>query len=242
VTLQISQVFSQRFWPGVGDIDDCWVVATIQAVSACAPWLRQPGTRAFRAAAENPDKPGFSGGNLNQIIRASQTIWPTLPVTEARGWGWQRFKDALRKGRPAEVSINSAKLPVKLRFGYTGLHGVALVYRGGILYLANPLARPHSRWIPVTWAEMHDAVMNYGGGSVFAALYPTAADAFKTHPLYVPPPETDPDLDAALARIVELEAEVADLTAQLIAEQSEDAAVAAILIEQAANLTEAPGP
>jgi hypothetical protein len=83
-TTQTSIVFSQRTWTGVGDLDDCWVLSSIQSAHAVAPWLHLPTTPQFRKAAGDPDDGKRDGGSIAEIIRAVTTLWPDFRASSRR--------------------------------------------------------------------------------------------------------------------------------------------------------------
>lgn len=186
--MQISQVFSQRTWPAVGDIDDCWVVSAIQCAHAVAPWMPLPTNTEFRRAAGDPDDGIRDGGSADQseLVRGVRGCFPGLEVTPVVNGSWLGFRFDLGQGRVASVAVASAKLPARLRFGFTGAHQVSLAYvlPERFLFIANPLAPDRSPWIRTTWVELEPAVFGYAGqGKVSGVLFPTEAEALATHPL-----------------------------------------------------------
>jgi hypothetical protein len=183
--MQTSMVFSQRKWPGVGDIDDCWVLSGIQCINVTAPWLRLVSVPAFRKAARKPDIQGQAdGGQIVDIKRGVEALFPDwysgpTRVRLLRGESWQTVKDLAAEGRPLSLAVVSAKLPTRMQYGFAGYHQVSLVQKGnGRWLLANPLAQPYARWQEIDPAELRSAVMAYGraksgsGGAWFAA-FPT---------------------------------------------------------------------
>lgn len=173
--------YSQRAWPGAGDVDDCWVIAGLQAIHASAPWLRDVGVKPFREAAGKPDVPGVpNGGTEDDIAAGLRKLYPSIPVEVASGMPWDRFVAACKAGQPAALLGLSGALPAVYRFGFAGVHAVTVAWEGEWL-LANPLAPPHSHPLPI---EQH-AIRDYSEGykpNVHAVLMPTALQAFRNHP------------------------------------------------------------
>ena len=212
MSLLIRQTFSQRTWPKVGDLDDCWLVSAIQCAHAVAPWLPLLDATEFRAHAGRPDRPGHvDGGNVDVILAGMRSAWPALAAlsTPLRGsWSWDRVLAAIKSGRPATVCVMSSKLAHG--YGHTGAHQVTYFHEPGVgLRVANPLAPDRSTPTRIATAAARDAAFAYGNGKVFAILFPTVAAAFTTHPLYVPPAPPVPDA-ATLARLDRVKRLVAD--------------------------------
>lgn len=187
MALLIEQTFSQRTWPKSGDIDDCWVLSTLQSANAVAPWLPLLDVTRFRRFAGDPDDGVRDGGNVDDIVAGIRGAWPALAplCTALRGsWSWDRVLDAIKSGRPATVCVVSAKLTQ--RYGFDGLHQVTYFHEPGVgLRVANPLAPDRSEPTRIATTTARDAALAYGAGKVFAVLFPTVERAFTTHPLYV---------------------------------------------------------
>jgi hypothetical protein len=213
--VQLSMVFNQIAWPGVGkgDYDDCWVLSSIQCVHAVAPWLRLPSSRAFRKAAGDPDDGYRDGGTLGEIVKGVETMWPRYfngHLTQRRGASWQTFVEDVELERPVSVATISAKLPTRLQFGFGGYHQISVAKNAkGDWLVANPLAPVYSRWVKVQPAEMKAAVMSYGrdkdGRS--GAWYVVFPDAEQLAELYWGQEDETPfdqeDIDAATAALRE---------------------------------------
>lgn len=210
--MQTSQVFSQRTWPQSGDLDDCWVVATIWCQNAVAPWLYLQNTTGFRNAAGDPDDGQTDGGRLSEIMQACRTLWPQLHVQPHRGT-WAALEKLIDAGHPVSVAVDSGALPPRHQYGFTGLHQIALYSKGsGPLGIMNPLDKDRARPDTISRDNARAAAKAYGAGTAYdtyAAVFPTEAEAFTTHPLYVPPP---PPLDC--------QAELDRLNAELAAEKA----------------------
>lgn len=177
-------VMSQELWPGAGDVDDCWCLAGMQAIDAVAPWVRMVGVKAYREAAGKPDTPGVpNGGTEHDIAAGLRKLYPAIPVEIIDGGAWDTFIAKGRAGRPAALLGLSGALPVAYRFGFSGIHAVTVAFEGGEWLIANPLARPHSKPLPIPQSAIRAYVEGYQP-KVHAVLMPTAADAFRRHPLY----------------------------------------------------------
>jgi len=179
----LGYVYSQRFWPGRRDHDDCWVLASLQAAHAVAPWLPLVGVRAFRRAAGKPDDPDEPDpGNERDMARGLRALYPTLRVDLVSGGTWQAFRREVEGGRPAALILRAGALPPDHRFGFTGIHAVTVAVEDGTWLHADPLAAPHSKPLPIERTALRRAVRAYGP-SVHAVLMPTAAEALRDHPL-----------------------------------------------------------
>lgn len=179
-------VFSQRYWRGVGDVDDCAVLAAIACVHACAPWAALPSATAFRAAAGNPDDPSAPDGlGMDQVVKAIKALWPAIgaKLTISGGTGtWASFMAALKAGRCASASVYSAAMAT--RDGKPVRHSVSVYWNGSILRVVNPLRRPHSIGTEISEATLKAAMDAMPEAGLWYVLFPTVADAFRTHPLY----------------------------------------------------------
>lgn len=201
----ISWVFSQRLWPGHDpkpddgspDLDDCWVISGLQGVNACAPWLRLPTVTEFRAAAGDPDDGVSDGGNPEEIAAGVRKLWPELGqlLEVVKGGARATVAARLEARRPISLCVDSSKLPVRLRFAFTGSHQVTLIKANvsGAPLFANPLVTSaYTRPQTLTAAELSaviDAAMAYGvlrGGrqGIWAVVFPTDEDALRTWRVY----------------------------------------------------------
>ena len=182
--MQTGMVFNQKYWPGAGDVDDCWVVSSIQAVNVVAPWLPLYAVPTFRKAAGNPDQPGPTGGSLLDTVQGVDGCYPAMRgmLRRMRGQSWTEFLTEARAHRPISVSILSSKLPTRLRFGFLGYHRVTIAVKGnGTWLFANPLAPRYSRWQVIKPDDIKDAVLDYGVAhagqhGVWAVVFPTDQD------------------------------------------------------------------
>jgi hypothetical protein len=208
--VQTSIVFDQRTWPGAGDVDDCWVVSALQAMNATSPWAHLVSVPVFRKAAGVPDHPHQAdGGNVGAIRRGLVGCYPALRglVSVFRGDPLGRLEAELLAGHPASVSIIAGKLPVPLRFGFTGAHQVTLAARGDRYLFANPLARPQSRWLTIDWRDVAPAIREYGrvrtgSAGAWAVTLPTDQEARGRWSTAVDAtPYGQDDLDAATAAL-----------------------------------------
>lgn len=167
----LPAVLSQIGYPGAGDIDDCWVVASVWAAVAADPNAPQPTVPAFRAAAGNPDRPGPTGGDLDDVVRGSVRTWPYLTIAKYASTDWATFDRRLSDGWSASLGVLSAELPVYLRFGFNGSHQVGVAKTGPEFMVANPLAKDGSRPLPCPLNQLRTAAREHGQGTILAALY-----------------------------------------------------------------------
>lgn len=184
----LIRVLAQTLWPAAGDVDDCWVLASLMAVNAVAPWLWLVNVTQFRTAAGNPDLPGPTPGGVAQAFKAMRSLYPQLAVTLATDWTSSKILATIKTNRPAYVSVKSGALPAALQFGYLGDHAVFVEYRAATgsavasFYLGNPLAKAHSSPVAITAAALQKAMDAHTGGAK-ALIMPTVEAAFQTHPL-----------------------------------------------------------
>ena len=177
----VLSVLSQRTYPGAGDIDDCWAVATIWAAASSKPTIAYPTITTFRQKAGKPDLPGPTGGNIFDCERGADGCWPTLPNELVVTSDWNAIVTRLKAGKPASIAVDSAKLPSRLRYNFYGKHQVGVKYEGTTLYCMNPLAPPDTRPLSITWTELRLAM---------AALIPGASQPYRA--LFFPKPAAGP--------------------------------------------------
>lgn len=169
----LGPTLNQVVYPGAGDVDDCWVVATIQAATAANPGLRKPTIPQFREFARKPDRPQQAdGGSLTDVMNGAKGSWPGVVIRELRV-PWAQFAHLAQMNGAGSVAINSGSLPASLRFGFDGLHQIAVAYDGRWT-MSNPLAPNGSPPINTTEAVIKKAVDGYSPNSVFAAFFPEA--------------------------------------------------------------------
>lgn len=184
-----SGVINQATWPQAGDVDDCWAVAAMTALHACASWETLPSITKYREAAGNPDDPTRpDGGTIAQNAKAIRTLWPEIgqliTVSEGR-LTWLEFADKAKDERPACLFVRSGELPSEHQYGFAGLHAIAVVFIKGTGWkISNPLAPAQSRWKDIAGVAVERAAKAWPGKRIYAVLMPTVEDAFKTHPLY----------------------------------------------------------
>lgn len=205
--MQTSFVLSQLRYPGMGgDVDDCAIVASVQAVLVTSPWLPAVGIRTFRAAAGNPDDPGPDGLTHSEVVRGIRGCYPSIAdhIEVLSGANWSHVVELGESGHPLSMAVDSSRLPEPLAFGFDGRHRIALVKRG-VPRLANPLAQPQTRWLRIEWSDVRSAVMRFGefvngNRGAWGVALPTDAEALE---LYVPDetPYSQEDLDAATAEL-----------------------------------------
>lgn len=152
-------VYNQIRWPGVGDADDCWVIATFWVLVATGVMTRDqlPSVSAYRSAAGVVDRRGRSdGGSNSDTMKALRRVAPRA-VAKLYSGGFAGFKQLLAKGYIASLSVNSGRLPGYLQFGFKGAHQVAIVLQGGKFYVMNPLAQQGSALLPISEADLMKA-------------------------------------------------------------------------------------
>lgn len=173
---------SQVGYPKAGDIDDCWAVASLTCLWNIARDLRLPDMRVFREAAGNPDEPNISdGGNVFQIARAFQELYPKMPFQVLYLRAWADFAALMRgTGRVASVAVTSSKLPSGLRYGFNGAHQCAVEWTPDGWILLNPLAKTGTTPQRVGAATLRTAMQHIGGGNVIAVVLdpPTIKEYF----------------------------------------------------------------
>lgn len=192
----ISGIFNQFFYPGARGRPsfDCWVIATIQAANAVAPWVDLPTVPEFRKAAGDPLDGKDDGGNMAEIMLACRVLWPELRVIGSTTMPWATFLAHLKANRVASLSITSGALPLNYRYGYDGGHQVVLFWEAGVLWIGNPLQPQGSPPRAIAEASIRKAAHAYSGANeVTAAIFPSPAEAFASKPKETPPmPAYDP--------------------------------------------------
>lgn len=152
-------VISQIGYPGAGDIDDCWCVATIWAALASDPNARKPTVPQFRKAAGDPDDGIRDGGSNDECMKGAQGIWHDEPDATRWEGTWAGFAALVKAGRPASLAIRSSALPAQYRFGFMGAHRVGAAYdkARGTFLLMNPLARSGAALQPIMESDLKRA-------------------------------------------------------------------------------------
>jgi hypothetical protein len=183
---QIFQVFSQRMWPGIGDIDDCWVLASLQAVHTVAPWLPLPGVKVFRAKANKPDVPGvMNPGDEHDMKRGLDALYPDLATELVDGMPFPTFVEQVKSGRPAALIIRAGDLPPDMQLGLPGIHAICVAFddeTDGFL-VADPLAKAHSKPVPISQPALRKAIEGFAP-NVHAVLMPPIQKALRTHEIH----------------------------------------------------------
>ena len=167
-------VINQVIYPGVGDTDDCNVITPFWTLIAGGVLKREqlPTVKAFRAAAGVPDEPGQTGLTNAQALKAIKAL---VPKAKAVGeiLTYTRFVVRLARGNVISLSVDSAKLPARLRFGFFGNHQIGVVYYGGLLLVANPLASEGSAPLAITEKELRAAAEGlFNDGRFHSVLIP----------------------------------------------------------------------
>lgn len=191
--MQTSQVFNQKAWPGAGDVDDCWVISSIQAVNAALPWLSLPTVPTFREAAGKPDRPGQpDGGDIGDVVKGITQTFPVLAghLRVLKAVPWAALVAEIDAHRPVTLAVKSMYLPQRLQYNFGGYHQVTVAKQGERYLFANPLAPDRSRWdVIVSPIEIQEAVLRYGADTadkrcVYAVALPDDAEALRLHPLF----------------------------------------------------------
>ena len=183
---QIFQVFSQTTWPGIGDIDDCWVLASLQAVHAVAPWLRLPGVKKFREEANRPDSPTHPDpGDEHDMARALRRLYPDLPIEVVAGGDFPEFAAKVESGRPAALIVRSSDLPDDLQHGFKEIHAITVAFDDELGWVvANPLAKAHSKPEQIKKNALAKAIDGFDKKRVHAVLMPAMEEALETNELH----------------------------------------------------------
>lgn len=171
----VLPVLSQRTYPGVGDIDDCWCIATIWAAASSKPTIAYPTVTTFRQKAGKPDLPGPTGGNIFDCNAGADGCWPTLPNYLEVTANWSEITTRIDAGQPGSISVDSAALPSDLRYNFYGKHQVA-VHRPrltGPIYCMNPLAPANTTPRTISWDELKHAMLRLipGASQPYRALF-----------------------------------------------------------------------
>jgi hypothetical protein len=190
----VLPVLSQRTYPGVGDIDDCWVIATIWAAASSHPTIAYPTVTTFRQKAGKPDLPGPTGGNIDDCNRGADGCWPGLPNYLVKTSEYDSIKQHLKAHRPGSVAVLSSALPSRLQYNFLGTHQIGVHLIGSHLYGMNPLAPNGAEPDRMSYDELEKAMR-----ALPVSVAPLRA-------LFFPPPSTgaplwgwdvDPDIRAA---------------------------------------------
>lgn len=169
----IPPVLSQRTYPGVGDIDDCAVIATIWAAIASRPTIYRPSVEFFRAKAGRPDLPGATGLNIDQVLAGATGCWPALTITKYQSADYKPLIAAIKADHPASVPLDSAALPARLRYNFYGKHQVGIAWDGRALRCMNPLAPDGSPTPTITQVELLYAMSKLTSPASYrAVLFP----------------------------------------------------------------------
>jgi hypothetical protein len=141
-------------------LDDCWAVATIWAAASSKPTIVYPTMTTFRRYAENPDKPGATGGDIWDCNRGADGCWPTLPNYLVVSSDFNDIETRINQGQPGSIALDSAALPADLRFNFWGKHQIG-VHRPNTsrpIYAMNPLAPANTTPGTISWDELKTAM------------------------------------------------------------------------------------
>lgn len=165
-------VFNQVLWPGTGDVDECWIIATYWALVIAGVVKRKdlPSIKEFRAAAGRPDLPGASGGSNKNIAKALSILLPKAEVKQYNG-NTAGFEKMLKQGYIASLSVDSGDLPAYLQFGFKGDHQISVYYEGGHFWIMNPLAKEGSALLQISLADLKRAAFSFLGDGKFHSVF-----------------------------------------------------------------------
>jgi hypothetical protein len=178
----INAVANQGKFPGAGDLDDCWIVATWMCANGVRPDIAKGDITWMRGAAGDPDDGIADGGSNTEILKMCRRMWPDIEVTDVAGREWDWLLNRLRADvRPVSLAVLSSELPRALRFGFQGPHQVSFWHESGDFWFANPLAPEGSRPLAVQPADIRPAAKRMtSNGTVRGVLFPTRAEASAT--------------------------------------------------------------
>ena len=167
-----ERALNQKVYPGVGDIDDCWVVATIWAIRRHTHQSQNLlNCTTYRAAAGDPDDGRHDGGTVSEIAQANSRLYPHVAdVKYQKQYGWTGLVSYLNKGYTASLAVRSSYLPRSLRYGFYGTHQVAVFKRGGYFYMMNPLQPQGSAPTRISGTALNTATYRFANGWVMADI------------------------------------------------------------------------
>ncbi len=161
---------SQIGYPNAGDIDDCWLVATVWAAVASGQSYR-PDATTYRRAAMNPDRPGPTGGTADQTFRGAKGCWPGANIRRYASTDWNGFTSLLKAGWVASLAVNSGALPGYLQYGFYGLHQIGVAYQNGQYYVDNPLMSNGTSPVSIDEISLRTAARGFSGGVICATMF-----------------------------------------------------------------------
>jgi hypothetical protein len=97
-----------------------------------------------------------------------------------QGIAWGDFLSALRSGAAASVTLVSSYLPSVARFGFLGVHRVGVIWSGGRLLLANPLAAGGADPLAIDPETLRTAIQA-NRGAVYAVSFLPAEDSMSIY-------------------------------------------------------------
>lgn len=158
---------SQITYFGVGDIDECSIIASFWAARQAGFTGKLPTIGEFRRQAGVPDAPGPTGLTNTQVWQGlTRTGLAEGASILRRGTTWSDFVQSMQvAGTAASVALNSGALPIGYRYGFQGAHRVGLVWENGQWYIANPLAPEGSGPQAISEADIKRAILSFGPAS-----------------------------------------------------------------------------
>lgn len=168
----VPSTISQIGYPGAGDIDDCWIVATVWAAIASDGDTTAPSATLARVWAGDPDDGHQDGGSLDETYAVARRL--NRDAVRWESFDFDPFDALLRAGRPASCAVRSSSLPSALRFGFYGLHQIGGIYVNGRYYIMNPLDRSGRDVRPIARADLRRAMLDLipSVGVVRGVLFP----------------------------------------------------------------------
>ena len=157
------------YW-GIGDYNECSIIAAYWAARAAGFTGTLPTIAAFKqAAGVTGQVMGHSAAQIGSgLIGTSLAVMKPLVM---QGATWAEFASAIKAGGTASVSVLSSLLPNELRFGFYGTHSIGVTYAGGSWYVANPLAPDKSKPLAISEAALKTAVEGFSGGGVVGIFF-----------------------------------------------------------------------
>jgi len=170
-TGSLPPAIAQAGYPGGGDIDDCWVIADVWTAVASGQSFR-PTVTQYRRWANNPDRPGPTGGSLDHSMRAARSAWPSASIRRYHSSDWDGFTSLLKAGWSASLSVEIRGLPSSWRYGPRhGHHRIGVVYQNGSYYYMDPNQSNGSAPRSISGYELRNAARAHSGGTIGAVMF-----------------------------------------------------------------------
>ena len=178
------------YW-GIGDYNECSIIAAYWAARAAGFTGTLPTIAAFKqAAGVTGQVMGHSAAEIGSgLVGTSLAVMKPLVM---QGAAWTDFVAAMKAGGTASLSVDSALLPSELRFGFYGTHSIGVVYAAGQWYVANPLAPDKSAPLPISEAALKVAAAAFGGGGVVGIFFKAQTTSIAPPATRALPPNLEP--------------------------------------------------